>query len=821
VRAPAAHSHTNTPEMPHPDPKPPSDTPRHERQSLLFCGLHAVNCVLPDDIPAYSKDEFDELCEVLEAETSAASSPSPSSSSSSSTLLARLRSPHRHLLPVGDYDANVILFALAQRGLEAQWWDVRRPAPTAVELGLQEHDDDDEEEEEVGGRERERGIGAPPTSHVVGLLLNRQSTSSFAWALKFIGSGRHWSAIKRVMPPPGAHGTGRDRFFDVDSKLPAPLLLPRGAADAATRVREVLAEGGTVIRVFRPTGVTAAAPALPALPIDPTPLPSPLALAAEELLAWAAARGADVSRIRVTDEGPARGGLCVWVAGSEGSSGVPAGAPLLALPLPLCLSSTSSPPAAEVDAAVKALEGSMPGRRAVPSTLRTVLRLAFELSRGAESAWAPYLRALPRSPPGLLHATGADAALVVAHLEGLPLARRLTTERPRLLSDLQAVIDAASGAGAEAGAAGEGSLPHPWLTHAALAWAHGMFVSRALLVPDGGSMAPAMVPVMDLCNHRAGALSEFVVVGGGGGGGQGGAGAGGASLSAPPSSTQGESSAAMFDFLRESPSATPSSSFPAKRQRQEEVEDGAGTDLPVSASTSSSSSSSSSPPPRLSLRLGRAAARGSEVCINYGAKDNASLALYYGFTLPGNAVEELDVCVSVVQDGARGKLRLQLAGGGTDSGATRFTLSQHAIPPGLLDAVLAGLGSSASAERDIPVAPVAMSQSSAAVVTAPVAFAAPPNAWDADPVSLAFLESSASSTDLSGAAVWLEEELRRLAAALRSSPASAAPLSPSSALGALVAGYREGLAKVAEESARLLAVSLEVSRGDAAQADGS
>eukprot|EP00961_Rhodomonas_salina_P002906 39773-Rhodomonas_salina.2 len=47
----------------------------------------------------------------------------------------------------------------------------------------------------------------------------------------------------------------------------------------------------------------------------------------------------------------------------------------------------------------------------------------------------------------------------------------------------------------------------------------------------------------------------------------------------------------------------------------------------------------------LELSCGREVGAGAEVCINYGQKSNLSLGLYYGFALPHNAADRLQIAI--------------------------------------------------------------------------------------------------------------------------------------------------------------------------------
>ena len=83
----------------------------HERQQFMRCGLHAVNNMLQRR--AYSTGDFEKIAADLAAF-------GPESG------VAHLGNPHRAVLKLGNYDANVVLVALSLAGFEAAWC-VRTP----------------------------------------------------------------------------------------------------------------------------------------------------------------------------------------------------------------------------------------------------------------------------------------------------------------------------------------------------------------------------------------------------------------------------------------------------------------------------------------------------------------------------------------------------------------------------------------------------------------------------------------------------------------------------------------------------------------------
>ena len=154
-----------------------------------------------------------------------------------------------------------------------------------------------------------------------------------------------------------------------------------------------------------------------------------------------------------------------------------------------------------------------------------------------------------------------------------------------------------------------------------LLWAASVFASRAMCVPyaslesfpfdlrgAGASVSPAMVPLADLANHRPGALC-------------------------------------MWRRRRLAPNASSTSSSVS-------CEDPAGA---------TGSTRCPAPPAAVQSRrsvvdlvLGGTAQAGTEICISYGAKSNAELAIFYGFTLRENACDRVPVSLTRVAPATSG-----------------------------------------------------------------------------------------------------------------------------------------------------------------------
>ena len=159
----------------------------HEPQRRMWCALHALNALLQG--PEYDSASLNKIA---------------------LSIGGALELAHRWPL-VGNWDVNVIMVALQQRGLEVRWWDRRR---SIDELRSLVEDAD-----------------------CVGLICNEPG----AWLFGLISS-RHWLTIRRV----------RGEWYDLDSKLQRPTKL---ATDALfSRLRQLLEHeaGQVLVGVRRP-----------------------------------------------------------------------------------------------------------------------------------------------------------------------------------------------------------------------------------------------------------------------------------------------------------------------------------------------------------------------------------------------------------------------------------------------------------------------------------------------------------------------------------------------------------------------------------------
>lgn len=131
----------------------------HEKQVKQFCALHALNNLFQDG-SAFSKELLDDVCRSLSPDN--------------------MVNPHKSALGLGNYDVNVVMCALQERGYEALWFDKRKD-PSCVDL-----------------------------TKILGFILNVPGESRYR---PF--SRNHWFAIREV------DGV----FYNLDSKLMAPLAI--------------------------------------------------------------------------------------------------------------------------------------------------------------------------------------------------------------------------------------------------------------------------------------------------------------------------------------------------------------------------------------------------------------------------------------------------------------------------------------------------------------------------------------------------------------------------------------------------------------------
>ena len=157
----------------------------HETQRRMWCALHALNALLQE--PAYDAAALTEIA---------------------LSIGGKLQLAHRWPL-MGNWDINVMMIALQQRGLEVQWWDQRRSIDALQRLA--------------------------EGTDCVGLICNEPG----AWLFGMVPS-QHWFTIRRM----------RGEWYDLDSKLQRPAALRAGAL--FSRLQRLLGrEAGQVLVVVR------------------------------------------------------------------------------------------------------------------------------------------------------------------------------------------------------------------------------------------------------------------------------------------------------------------------------------------------------------------------------------------------------------------------------------------------------------------------------------------------------------------------------------------------------------------------------------------
>ena len=319
------------------------------------------------------------------------------------------------------------------------------------------------------------------------------------------------------------------------------------------------------------------------------------------------------------------------------------------------------------------------------SGLAICLLLAYERSLANASNWAHYVEMLPKELPSLLHATltNDEERLVDTLLARTSIGLSIRATRVELRERIRAVCAAAAAASASPRVEGGGC---PWLTEESLLWAHAAFSSRAMLVPADPQPAssklpfsfgprythePAMVPLMDFCNHRPGSTARFVSVAMAQDGAVKVLPSPSGAIRAPPGSSLSD----MFDCLAVD-NASDDRSAPAQKKQRVEASD--------------SASLLNSPPSFIGLQLGAPLKElGSQVLISYGPKSNAELALHYGFVLQDNPADVLTLLLQRRSDqgsetiGIVG-LKVVISGAVTSAEPGWAALSSHSLMPGLL-----------------------------------------------------------------------------------------------------------------------------------------
>ncbi|CAI2173692.1 13390_t:CDS:10 [Funneliformis geosporum] len=146
----------------------------HERQSLWFCGQHTLNNLFQDKV--FTKEQLDNIALKLAESTSL----------EGSTRRTRYINPHKSVFKVGNYDINVLEVALKEKGLEVQWFDIRKDIRTVIQF---------------------------TDKTLFGLILNVPTIRYYLWR------SYHWIAIKPFFKQDDEKSV---EVYNLDSKLTIP-----------------------------------------------------------------------------------------------------------------------------------------------------------------------------------------------------------------------------------------------------------------------------------------------------------------------------------------------------------------------------------------------------------------------------------------------------------------------------------------------------------------------------------------------------------------------------------------------------------------------
>ncbi|GFR99503.1 josephin-like protein [Elysia marginata] len=139
------------------------DNMYHERQVKALCALHALNNLFQRQ-QTFTKKDLDQICDRL----------------SPGTFI----NPHRSMLGLGNYDVNVLMAALQDKGYETIWFDKRKNVNRLV------------------------------LQNIMGFILNTPSAFHFG-PLRLALHCKHWIALRFL------HG----QYMNLDSKLTSPVAI--------------------------------------------------------------------------------------------------------------------------------------------------------------------------------------------------------------------------------------------------------------------------------------------------------------------------------------------------------------------------------------------------------------------------------------------------------------------------------------------------------------------------------------------------------------------------------------------------------------------
>lgn len=140
----------------------------HEKQVRELCALHALNNLFQQK-DAFQRGELDTICRSLAPKV--------------------WLNPHKSPIGWGNYDINVIMTVLQNKGFEAKWFD-KRKHPSCLQL-----------------------------DSIYGFIMNIPNEYYLGY-IKLPFQRRHWIAIKNI----------NGNYYNLDSKLKEPVLIGGDAA---------------------------------------------------------------------------------------------------------------------------------------------------------------------------------------------------------------------------------------------------------------------------------------------------------------------------------------------------------------------------------------------------------------------------------------------------------------------------------------------------------------------------------------------------------------------------------------------------------------
>jgi hypothetical protein len=144
--------------------------------------------------------------------------------------------------------------------------------------------------------------------------------------------------------------------------------------------------------------------------------------------------------------------------------------------------------------------------RQLQSPMLLALLLAHQRRLGPQSFWHPYISSLPEQPPCAWFDTVEQQLLHPATDRPLDAAQQQSCTGPAAALDPSTLAAAASAVAAKCRAAADVfGAALGGVSAAEIAWAYGQVVSRAFATGPPGTTGIALLPVIDMLNHAAGA----------------------------------------------------------------------------------------------------------------------------------------------------------------------------------------------------------------------------------------------------------------------------------------------------------------------------